>query len=361
MRVVKTSQLEEGMVTALPVKTKHGQLIVSQGVILDEQLIARISFYGIDCIRIEGEEEIPKKKKVVKELTYSEQVKNSDTFKNFQSEYTSFSSEFEHILSSLVSMGGTVNKEVLNQVVYPLLNKAPNTIEMFDMLHNMRTVDDSIYAHSLNVALISGMFGRWLRLNKEDMDILLFAALLHDIGKTQIPPSILNKPDKYTDEEYAIVKNHPVFGYQMLSAYDGILDPRIKDAALKHHERCDGSGYPNGIQREEIDDFSHIIAIADVYDAMTAARSYRAPLCPFQVIAAFEKEGLQKYHPKYILTFLERIASTYQNNRVSLSDGRAAKIVMLNKNSLSRPIVQLDDGDCIDLSRTPGISIQALL
>ena len=90
-----------------------------------------------------------------------------------------------------------------------------------------------------------------------------------------------------------------------------------------------------------------IVAIADVYDAMTAARSYRSPLCPFEVISKFEEDGFQKYHTKYILVFLKQIASTYQSNRVILS---GCTIVMLNQNALSRPIVQFDDKSCLDLS-----------
>lgn len=86
-----------------------------------------------------------------------------------------------------------------------------------------------------------------------------------------------------------------------------------------HHERCDGSGYPTGLTEDYIDNFAMIVAIADVYDAMTAARSYRSPLCPFEVISKFEEDGFQKYHTKYILVFLKQIASTYQSNRVILS------------------------------------------
>ena len=96
-----------------------------------------------------------------------------------------------------------------------------------------------------------------------------------------------------------------------------------------HHERCDGSGYPTGLTEDYIDNFAMIVAIADVYDAMTAARSYRSPLCPFEVISKFEEDGFQKYHTKYILVFLKQIASTYQSNRVILSDGRGCTIVML--------------------------------
>lgn len=373
MKIIKTIKLEKGMVTAAPVKTRHGQLIADEGVALTDELISRISFYGIDCIRIidADDKAAPEKQSIPKPIgkgnvqapTYSQKIKNSREFQRFQFDYSRSTGDLKNNLSSVLSEEDkTFNKNELLQSALPLLAETHSSIEMFDMLHNMRAVNDSIYAHSLNVALISGMFGKWLKLPKEELDTLVLAALLHDIGKTKIPEEILNKPGKYTDEEFELVQQHPALGYQILNTVpDQLLDPRIKKAALMHHERCDGTGYPNGLKGSEIDDFAQIIAIADVYDAMTAARSYRAPLCPFQVIAAFERDGLQKYNPKYILTFLEHIATTYQNNRVLLNDGRGCNIVLLNKQSLSKPIVQLDDGSCIDLSRTPELNIQSLL
>ena len=128
-----------------------------------------------------------------------------------------------------------------------------------------------------------------------------------------------------------------------------------------HHERYDGTGYPNALSSEFLPDFAMIVAIADVYDAMTAARSYREPLCPFQVIEKFEQEGFQKYHTKYIYVFLHNIANTYQSNRVMLNDGRGCKIVMLNQNTLSKPIVQFDDGYCLDLSSQRDLYITKIL
>jgi HD-GYP domain-containing protein (c-di-GMP phosphodiesterase class II) len=165
----------------------------------------------------------------------------------------------------------------------------------------------------------------------------------------RIPDELLNKTGSLTDEEFARIKEHPKLGYDILKNQPN-LDPRIKKAALMHHERCDGSGYPSQLTEDFIDNYAMIVAIADVYDAMTAARAYRAPLCPFQVISNFEKDGYQKFNTKYILTFLKQIAQTYQSNRVMLSDGRACNIVMLNQNALSRPIVQFDDKTCLDLS-----------
>lgn len=360
MQTVKTNQLKEGMVTAAPVTTKKGLPVVDAGILLNNALIARIAFYDIDQVTVEDFAE-PKEDEdeSIFEPTYSQRVTSSPEFGKFQEDYSRSVDNLKQSISSILSERTLPGESQLAQLIQPLLAGAPSSLQMFDFLHNMRAIDDTIYAHSINVALISNMLGKWLKLSDSDLEVLTAAALLHDIGKTKIPVEILNKPGKYTDEEFALVKKHPFFSHEILQSFAS-LDPRIKNSALMHHERCDGHGYPQGLKHCEIDDFAQIIAIADVYDAMTAARAYRAGLCPFQVIADFEIEGLQKYHPKYILTFLERIAYTYQNNRVLLSNGRSANIIMLNKQFLSRPIVGVKGGT-IDLSKTPDLYIQSLL
>lgn len=360
MQTLKTTQLQEGMITASPVMTKKGRLIVDQGIPLTNASIARIAFYDVASIEIEDydkpqedTEETPAKP------TYSRRIASSQEFQNFQANHSAAANALKEAFSSVISRGEEPDPKKLCQIIEPLSIRTISSIELFDFLHNMRTNDDSVYAHSINVALISAMLGHWLKMPEENLTILTAAALLHDIGKTKIPLEILNKPGRYTDEEFSLVRQHPSFGYEILLPFEQ-LDPRIKNAALMHHERCDGLGYPNGMKFYDIDDFSQIVAIADVYDAMTAARSYRDPLCPFQVIADFELEGLQKYNPKFILTFLERIAYTYQNHRVMLSDGRSAHIIMLNRQFLSRPVVGVATGT-IDLSKTPDLHNQALL
>lgn len=375
MHVVRTLQLEEGMITALPIKTQDGQLVADAGAAIDQHIIAQLNSYGIPEVQIQDDEPAeapapevkqsatepaPAKGGNVQNPTYSQRIKSSPTFQRFQFNYTKGISDLAKELSPIVNQSGPFDKHALCELAFSLIDGV-RSVELFDMLHNMRSVDDSIYAHSMNVGLIAGILGKWLKLPREEIQLLVMAGLLHDVGKAKIPPEVLNKPGKYTDEEFAMVKSHPQLSYDLLKEYpDSVLDPRVKLAALQHHERLDGSGYPQGLKGDEIDDFAMMIAVADVYDAMTAARSYRAPLCPFQVIAAFEKEGLQKYHPKYILKFLEKIANAYQNNRILLNDGRAGDIIFLNK-QLSRPIVKLSDGTCVDLSSTPNLSIQSIL
>ena len=230
---------------------------------------------------------------------------------------------------------------------------------MFDMLHNMRKITDSTYAHSLNVSLISRMIGMWQDYNADDLETLTLGGLLHDIGKSKIPPEIINKPGRLTPEEYELVKKHSEYGYELLKNQN--VSVRIKKIALTHHERCDGSGYPIGLIGDDIDDFANIVAIADVYDAMTADRCYRRGVCPFEVIATFEREGLGKYKPQFITSFLEHIANTYINNDVMLSNGMTGKIVLIIKHRLTRPVVRLEDGKFINLEKRPELYVQTII
>ena len=139
-----------------------------------------------------------------------------------------------------------------------------------------------------------------------------------------------------------------------------------------HHEKCDGSGYPYGLKGNEIDRFSKIVTIADIFDAMTSERVYRKAMCPFSVIKAFEDEGIQKYEMKYILTFLENVANSYLNHRVSLTNGLEGNVIFINKDDYSRPVVLTEDNQIInlqeqyyknimDLSANKNISIETII
>jgi HD-GYP domain-containing protein (c-di-GMP phosphodiesterase class II) len=368
MRKLSPKELEVGMITAAPVTTPLGQEIAPEGTAITRQLINRMKLYRVEAAYIEGDaptepaapsasaEATPKpapksepKTRVEESMTHFQKVASSDKFRTFQLQYLQVTQQLHPIFQDAAEKNTPIDTDSLLESVAQLFRSRSTIVEVFDMIYSMRSVADPAYAHCLNVSLISRMIGRWLKFDRHDLDTLTIAGLLHDIGKIRIPEEILNKTGKLTDEEFALLRQHPQFGYDILKDQPN-LDPRIKKGALMHHERSDGSGYPSNLTEDSIDNFAMIIAIADVYDAMTATRAYRAPLCPFQVISNFEQDGYQKFNTKYILTFLKQIAQAYQNNRVMLSDGRACNIVMLNQNALSRPIVQFDDNSCLDLS-----------
>lgn len=390
MEKILTQDLKPGMVTAAPVTTKRGQELIPAGTTLTKQLISRMEFYNVAFSYVEEasvltEEEIqaalqaarnqklagaqtgqtvaPSTQSSAKstpkdEVAYSQKIKRSKTFQEYSLHSTLVTETLKRQLEEFVYNNRPMDFDALLNSVKSLITPGQTIIQYFDMLHNLRSSDDSVYGHSLNVAMISRVLGKWLKWSPSDLDNLVIAGLLHDIGKITIPPEILNKEGKLTDEEFEQIRWHPRAGYELIR--DLKIDSRIKKAVLQHHERCDGSGYPMKATEIMLDDFAMVIAIADVYDAMTAARKYRAPLCPFQVIREFEHDGYHKYNTEYLLTFLRHIATTYQNNRVILSDGQAAKIILLNQNSLSTPLVQLDDGSCIDLA-TSSLFIQSII
>lgn len=364
MHTVKTADLKPGMVTAVNVKTKAGQIIVEKNKFLTHQMIAHIEYYDIPSVKVlDGALPDATIRAMVNERqaseSYFQKIRESHEFHEFKESYEKKVDFLEHTLNDAVAKNLPLDEDSLLEQALKLFAKNATTISMFDMLHNMRSINDSTYAHSMNVALIGRMMGIWMNFDSNALDILTLGGMLHDIGKSKVPEAILNKPGRLTKEEFKEIKKHPRYGYEILR--DMPLDPAVKKIALYHHERCDGSGYPIGLCHDEIDDFSAIIAIADVYDAMTADRIYRSGMCPFEVIAIFEQEGLNKYKPQYILTFLERIANTYVGNNVLLSNGVTGKIVLINKQFLTRPVIQISDKEFINLEEHPEIYVQAII
>lgn len=363
MSTILTKQLTEGQIVAEHVYTKNGQIIIQKDTCLTRQMISRLTFYEIpSVVIIDGE--IPDSTResmaIQKEVEQSHLARliASSEFQIFQKSYTHNVEVIEKNFNDIILKNTSIDEISLITETIHLFEQNPSTYSLLGMMHVMKQIDDSTYAHSLNVSILCRLIGTWFNFSKEELDILTTAGLLHDIGKCQIPDDILLKPGKLTKQEYEFIKMHPEFGYNLLKKQD--IDERVKLAALNHHERYNGSGYPAGLSGDEISDYATIVSIADVYDAMTANRCYRQSLCPFEVIATFEAEGLNKYNPKYIYTFLERIVNSYLNSEVLLSNNQKGRIILINK-QLTRPVVQLENNDFIDLEVHSDIYIQTII
>lgn len=348
-------ELEPGMTTAEDVFTINGQLLVPINTVLDNISINKFRLYNIPTVAIWEKNAVPYRETVG---TYSERIKSSKEFQEFKEDYLENIGNFQTLVNDMVVKNEPLNIQALIDTTATLVNSSSTNLQIFDMLQNMREFDDSTFAHCINVSLICRVFGRWLRLSDEDIDALTLSGLLHDIGKLSTPEKILTKPGKLTNEEYRIMKTHTLDGYKTLRNYD--LDPRVKEACIFHHERCDGTGYPYNLKGDQIPDFAKIVSIADVYDAMTAKRVYRGPLCPFTVIKHLGDEGYSKYDPKFLLPFLENVVSTYIHTTVLLNDGRTGEVIMINRNSLSRPFIQCGN-EFIDLSVRTDLEILEII
>lgn len=356
---IPINQAVPGLVVAEDIYSANNQLIISKNTVLNRKIITRLRFYLINefLIVVESSDKQPDKP-VVKEDNYSQVIRNSVEFKRFNEKFVESIGDFKTELTNIANGQEPLDLEKLLEHTTRILAESRNGIHVFDMLHCMREFDDLTYVHSINVALICNVFGNWLKMSQAEIDILTLSGLLHDIGKLKLPTHILNKPNVLTTVEYTEVKTHTVKGYQLLKNCN--IDTHVKYSALMHHERCDGSGYPNAFHGASIDPFAKIVAISDVYDAMTSARVYRPALSPFEAISNFEKEGLLKYDPHYLITFLEGIVQCYIGKRVRLSNYAEGTIILINKHSLSRPVIQIGER-FVDLSKKANLSILALI
>lgn len=173
------------------------------------------------------------------------------------------------------------------------------------MINKWHFLDSYTERHSRNVSRYALALGQALMLTDEEMEVLNCAALLHDVGKAMISLEILQKPGRLTEEEFEVIKQHPLVGAEV--AEKSKLDQRIIDGIRAHHERWDGGGYPFGLKGEEIPFFAQIIAVADAFDAMTSQRVYR-PAMSFEVaMKELEQNAGLQFSPHLVSVFVETI------------------------------------------------------
>lgn len=372
---ILTSRATQNMIVADDVYTSDDKLVIPEGTVLTEDIIDSLKEYGVFAIRIKvdddgnnaaaenekvtpaGDEALNEQRQEIKNSAEQEhesflkQVKESKEFEVFHSAFVDSVDNLKNVFSKVVMHNEQIDGESILSDVENVVSKGRNSIHILDMLQCMRGYDDVTYVHSVNVALLSNMIGRivYPDISDDELKVLTLAGLLHDIGKMMVPDNIIQKKGRLTLPEYNLVKTHVLFGNNILKGIDN-LDPRIAEVAMRHHERCDGTGYPGGYKREQIEPFARIVAIADTYDAMTSDRAYRAAICPFDVIEMFEREGIVKYDVEFLLPFLEKAVQAYMNTDVRLSTNQIGKVIMINKNEFSKPVVQVGD-EFYDLSK----------
>ncbi|MFC4598428.1 HD-GYP domain-containing protein [Cohnella hongkongensis] len=260
----------------------------------------------------------------------------------------------ELILS--VAASGEIPLADIREEVLPAVHELSDHPDLFELFEIVKAKDDYTYEHNIGVGILATLIGRWMDLNEEELSTLSLAATLHDIGKVNVPESILNKPGPLTEEEYEKVKLHTVYGYELLKDAPGV-SPRVALVALQHHEREDGRGYPHGLDKSEIDLFSSIVAVADIFHAMSSERPYRKAT-PFHEIVSQMRQGkFGELNPQIVSLFLDNLMKKLLGRQVVLTDGRAAEVVYLNPHNMESPLVKAGE-QFIDLARDRSVQIR---
>jgi len=216
-------------------------------------------------------------------------------------------------------------------------------------LLDLRSFDDYTLHHSVNVAIYSTMVGKRLRLTSDQLLLLCMAGISHDLGKSKIPPEVLNKPGKLTDEEFELIKSHPRHGFDILTTSDSI-SALVKQSVLMHHENENGTGYPYGKDGKDIPLFAKIIHVVDVYDALVSRRPYKDPYAPTDALDYLESGAGILFDPAIVEATLQVIPAYPPGIEVLLSNDEEALVVSHTEDA-RRPIIKLiKSGEFVDLS-----------
>lgn len=246
----------------------------------------------------------------------------------------------ESIRSGSRRFRATLPTAQLRQAVSTVVDELLQNPRALVNLQDIRTADQYTLGHSVNVCVLSILLGVSLGYSAPQLHELGMGALMHDIGKLAIPDEILNKPDRLTAEEFAIMSRHTTIGWEMLSAQPEISYVSAA-VALQHHERWRGGGYPRSLQGEEIHEYARICAVADCYDAMTADRVYRKGFSPERALKVMTELTADYYEPVLLQLFADCIAIYPVGSMVELTGGYLAVVVAVERGRQWRPRVRI--------------------
>jgi HD-GYP domain-containing protein (c-di-GMP phosphodiesterase class II) len=329
----------------------NGLTLVAKEIQLNNSMIKKIlEFYPSDTVRIYEIAQEP--------IASNLKTSRSQSLMQTESILSYFSNSINNFLDKLgensqpdLTEVKTMSKEILDN-----FNDYGSIIKS---ITNSRTIDEYLMRHCVNVALLSSMLGRWINLSNKDLTLLTYAAVLHDIGKTKVNPTILNKPSKLTKSEFEEIKKHSIYSYELVKNIP-YLDSSVSLAILMHHERLDGSGYPLGLKEDKISTFAKIIGITDMFDAMTSDKVYSKSQNPFNVLEIMQHDCMGLLDYNYLTIFIEQMSNYYTGEMVRLNNGLVGKIVKIDINNIGRPLISIDS-NFIDLNKEKDLFIIELL
>jgi len=323
MKYVSYKDLQPGMCIARPIYGEDGQVLLNSGVILNEHYIARLYGNGIPGAFVltdhDEDVEVPE---VVTQRTRQSVINH-----------------VKHVFES-IELGKTFDMTELSDSITAIINEITSNPNVLVNLTDIRTFDGNIFAHCVNVCILSIVIGVKFNLNELELRELAIGAILHDIGKISIPPQILQKRGPLTPSEFGLVKRHTINGWHILRNNHGIplLSAHI---AYQHHEQPNGKGYPRELLDEQIYLYAKIVAVADAYDAMTSARVYRQGMMPFQALRVIRQLREIQFNAAAADLLIDSVAPYPIGSRVLLSNAEIGVVVDVNIADRERPVVRL--------------------
>lgn len=253
--------------------------------------------------------------------------------------YTGMRENTDALLKKIADTGAVPKEEIytVSDELSHRLNITKADV-IFELINGLASADEYLPRHVINVGMLNGLMGRWLGLPQTEIDNLILIGLLHDCGKTAVPQGVLNAPRRLMAIEFEVMKMHTVYGHTMLEEFPD----QIRGGALYHHEKADGSGYPQNRHGEGIPLSARITSVSDIYDAMVSRRVYKEPVTPFAVLEAMAGLRGTALDAELADAFLANMPETLTGKRVLLSNGETGTVIEIDRGALRHPVVGLN-------------------
>lgn len=342
---IPIEELAQGMIIYEDIYNSGGSLIINNGfsvqnVAIVQNILRQNDVKTVKVLILPAAEEESEIQKQVRESIHHE--------------IESFHEDFRHRASQINEKLKSENRGIDSDFLQKFLEEAleeskDNYLNIFQLIQKTKAMEDYIFSHCYTVALTARRLGEWLKLKESELKELTLSALLSAIGKTLVSEEILNKKGSLSDSEMAEMRKYPDYSLKLLENIP--LSRSIHDGIRFHHERSDGSGYPMGLAGDNIPLFARIIAVADVYVALTSNRPHRRMYTPFEAMHIMESDFRHSLDITILTTFLKKISGSYIGNPVVLSDGQKGRIIFMPPHNYARPVVKIDGtSHLVDLS-----------
>lgn len=353
MRHVPIDMVQPGNVLARSIYTGDGRPLLNTGVQLTVGMLSTLRRLGVTMIYIQDK----RFQDVVVEEVVSEETRR-EALVNLA------------VAVQCIQGGKEFDTKVMSQTTNAIIDEMIKNRKVLINLTDIRTMDNRLFVHSLNVCILSVVVGINMRLNRNQLTDLAIGALLHDIGKIEVPESVKKQEDEELPADLANDEKHTWRGYKRLRKKNDI-SIIAAHCALQHHEHIDGSGYPRGLKEEEIHQFAKIVAVANEYDNLISGDEDRLPMLPHEATEVLMSLAGKSFDHEIVIQFLRAIAVFPTGMSVRLDTGQVGVVVGQHKGLPTRPVVRVftkEDGEWeshnvkeVDLAQETTVFIKKVL
>ncbi|MCH5273080.1 MAG: HD-GYP domain-containing protein [Lachnospiraceae bacterium] len=345
------------MVIDQAIINRAGRVLIARKAVLDEYMIESLKKMGVPGIYIrEGEEEpedeekAPQVPKAIQEKYEKVKVEDPAKVKLSDSVRKRVAEGLKFLYQEVDSESFT---DTIKTVTGDLVKAIDDNSAIAVDISALKVSDEYTFKHSVDVAAMSMIVAKRYGFTDKQVYEIGISGLLHDIGKSQIPNELLNKAGRLTDEEFALMKQHSVFGYRILMPKEELSND-IKMGVLQHHEKINGRGYPLGVDMKQLNLFARVISISDIYDALVTERPYKKPFSPRDAVEMI-MSMTSELDIDVMRCFMESVILYPVGTDVALSNGETARVIENSPLSMLRPkVMGLTTGRIYDLANDLG-------